>query len=76
MYARDVESALRAAGENPYWRQPDAELALSLWQDSGQSLSAFGRPFGISVQKLRRWRRRLVFGKKSVTVRGTTCCQS
>ena len=59
MYARDVESALRAAGENPYWRQPDAELVLSLWQDSGQSLSAFGRQFGISVQKLRRWRRRL-----------------
>ena len=54
-----MESALRACGENPYWREPDAELVLSLWQDSGQSLSAFGRQFGISVQKLRRWRHRL-----------------
>ena len=59
MYARDVESALRNAAENPYWRQPDAELVLSLWQHSGQSLSAFGRQFGISVQRLGRWRRRL-----------------
>lgn len=59
MYARDVESALRAAAKNPYWRQPDAELVLSLWSSSGQSLSAFGRQFGISRQKLRRWRRKL-----------------
>jgi len=59
MYVRDVESALRAAADNPYWRQADAELVLSLWADSGQPLATFARQFGHSVRRLYRWRRRL-----------------
>ena len=59
MFVRDVESALRVAAGNPYWRRPDAELVLSLWADSGQSMSAFCRQFGISVGRLGRWHRRL-----------------
>ena len=59
MYARDVESALKAAAENPYWREADAVMVLSLWRDSGQTLSAFARQYSLSVQRLRRWHRRL-----------------
>lgn len=59
MYARDVESALRLAAENPYWRESDAKMVLSFWRDSGQTLSAFARQFGLSVSRLRRWRGQL-----------------
>ena len=59
MYARDVESALKLAAENPYWRESDAKMVLSFWRDSGQTLSAFARQFGLSVSRLRRWRRQL-----------------
>ncbi len=59
MYARDVESALELAAKNPYWREADATMVLSFWRDSGQTLSAFVRQFGLSVGRLRRWHRRL-----------------
>ena len=59
MYVRDVEAALSAAAKNRYWREGDAELVLSLFRDSGQTLGVFGRQWGINVARLRRWQRRL-----------------
>lgn len=59
MYARDVESALKVAAKNRYWREVDATMVLSLWRDSGQTLSAFCDQWGINVVRLRRWQKRL-----------------
>lgn len=59
MYTVSPDTALVAAARNKYWRERDAELVLSAWADSGQSLSAFGRQYSISVSRLRRWKRRL-----------------
>lgn len=59
MYVRDVESALEAAAKNRYWREGDAEMVVSFWRDSGQTVSAFCGQWGINVARLRRWQRRL-----------------
>jgi len=45
--------------ENTYWRERDAELILSVWAQSGLTLSAFARQCGLSVTRLRRWKKRL-----------------
>jgi hypothetical protein len=43
-----------------YWREPDAQHALGAWQASGLSLAAFARQHGLQVQRLRRWKQRLL----------------
>ena len=53
-------SPLATAASRPYWRVEDAEAVLSVWHESGVSVSAFARRHGINVARLLRWRRRLV----------------
>ena len=43
-----------------YWRRPDAEVIVAALLHSGMTVSAFGREFGVCVQRLGRWRKRLV----------------
>lgn len=45
--------------ENSYWREADAERVLSVWTQSGLTLSAFARQCGLSVSRLRRWKKQL-----------------
>ena len=55
MGVRIARAAVEAAAANPYWREADARVVLTAWRESGLSLAAFARQFGISVQRLRRW---------------------
>lgn len=59
MLPSEVNAAVVATARSPYWRETDARLVLAAWMDSGQSMSAFARHFGLCAQRLRRWRRRL-----------------
>lgn len=59
MLAKPLTTALAPIVENPYWREDDAARVLAVWSQSGLTLSAFARQCGLSVTRLRRWRRRL-----------------
>lgn len=54
-----IPASLVPVAQNTYWREHDAELILSVWAQSGLTLSAFGRQCGLSVTRLRRWKKRL-----------------
>jgi DNA-binding transcriptional regulator YiaG len=56
MLSNEVSAAVAATARCSYWRAADARVVLAAWMDSDLSLSAFARHFGISVQRLRRWR--------------------
>lgn len=59
MLPKQVESMVAARARSRYWREADARLIVGALSDSGMSMGAFGRHFGINVKRLRRWRRRL-----------------
>lgn len=52
-------SSVAQVASRPHWRVEDAEAVLSVWRESGVSVSAFARRHGINVARLLRWRRRL-----------------
>jgi len=62
MLTKPLTTALAPIVENPYWREDDAARVLAVWSQSGLTLSAFARQCGLSVARLRRWRRRLEDG--------------
>lgn len=59
MLPTHVESLVRAKAASKYWREADARVVLAAMSDSGMPLTVFGGHFGIRVEKLRRWRKRL-----------------
>ncbi len=59
MFTVEIQSALKAAAKNCYWRRSDAEMVLAFWRQSGQGMSAFAREWDINVARLRRWRTEL-----------------
>jgi hypothetical protein len=62
MSTKLVPAALVPTVQNTYWRERDAELILAAWAQSGLTLSAFARQCGLSVPRLRRWKKRLESG--------------
>ena len=44
------------------WSIRDAEVVLSAWRESGDSLSQFARRHGLEAWRLMRWRRQLTKG--------------
>lgn len=59
MLPSHVEALVRTKAASKYWRETDARVVLAAMSDSGMPLTVFGGHFGIRVEKLRRWRRRL-----------------
>ena len=59
MTTKPIPAGLVPVAENTYWREHDAELILAAWAQTGLTLSAFARQCGLSVTRLRRWRKRL-----------------
>jgi hypothetical protein len=55
------DGAKRRAGWKP-WTSDEAEVALRLWEESGQTAKEFGEVLGVSGQQLRTWRRKLGHG--------------
>lgn len=56
MPPNDFTALVRAAAQSKYWREQDAELVLSAWEESGRSLASFAREWGINRARLTRWR--------------------
>ena len=56
---RSRSKRMAAVAQSRYWRQEDAECALDALSDSGLSLTAFARKWGINEGRLRRWQARL-----------------
>ncbi|PRQ02969.1 hypothetical protein ENSA5_19080 [Enhygromyxa salina] len=50
---------LRALAENRYWSELEAREALDLADASGLELAEFARRHGFTLDRLKRWRRRL-----------------
>ena len=50
---------LRAALQGDYWRAASAELIVTAWEQSGETLAAFARRHGVRPNRLARWRDRL-----------------
>ena len=48
-----------AAELSVYWREDEARDVIEEWRDSGLSMAEFSRRFGVRVERIRRWRRRL-----------------
>jgi transposase-like protein len=47
-------------GEAPSeWTEDDARTALERWRQSGDTIAAFARAYGVSAPRLYWWRRRL-----------------
>ncbi|MBC8443093.1 LysM peptidoglycan-binding domain-containing protein [PVC group bacterium] len=42
------------------WREGQARVVLEAWVESGESLEAFARRHGVTLERLRSWQRRLV----------------
>ena len=59
MTTKLIPAELAPIVQNTYWRERDAALILAAWAQSGRTLSAFARQCGLSVSRLRRWKRRL-----------------
>jgi len=53
------DGALREALRTGYWRPESAELVVSAWEQSGETLAAFARRHGLRPERLARWRDRL-----------------
>lgn len=43
-----------------YWREADARAVLDAWVASGEAVVPFAGRFGLSPQRLERWRQRLM----------------
>lgn len=43
-----------------YWREEQARVVLDTWVASGESMAAFARRLGLTVQRLRWWKRWLM----------------
>ena len=50
---------LRAALRGGYWRAASAELIVTAWEQSGETLTAFARRHGVRPNRLARWRDQL-----------------
>lgn len=59
MNRKTDNSALSTVLGRRRWRRGDAEVVVSAWRDSGQSVSAFARRHGLSVDRVLRWRQQL-----------------
>jgi hypothetical protein len=42
-----------------YWREAEARVVVEAWRRSGETLSGFGRRYGVDPRRLARWARRL-----------------
>ncbi len=56
-YTREA-AVLRVAGRR-YWREADARVMVEAWRESGASLSAFARRYGVHGTRVARWAARL-----------------
>ena len=52
-------SELRTALQVGYWRAASAELIVTAWEQSGETLAVFARRHGVRRERLARWRDRL-----------------
>ena len=59
MNRKAANSALSTVLGRQRWRRVDAEVVVSAWRESGQSVSAFARRHGLSVDRVLRWRQQL-----------------
>lgn len=53
---RDFDEAVGSR----YWREADARAVLDAWVASGEAVVPFASRFGLSPQRLERWRQRLM----------------
>lgn len=59
MLSAEVERLVAAQCRSTYWRDEDARLIVGALADSGMTLGAFARHFGVSAKRVGRWRARL-----------------
>lgn len=58
MTKADASQLMRVAGRR-YWKVEDARVVVDAWRQSGDTVAAFSRRYGVHARRLRQWIARL-----------------